>query len=78
MPAFYNVSLLLFQVGCKPDMTLFALEPGRVMVSCDTLSPYPSSPLYPAVSMGKVVRKRFYHVIPEEPQEPRFKLVSQI
>ena len=74
----YCITVFGLQVGCKPDMTLYALEPGRVMVSCETLSPYPNSPLYPAISQGKVVRKRFFHVVPEHPQEARFRLVTQI
>ena len=59
------------------DKSLRAIGSGRVTISTETLSPYPHSPLYPAVSQGKIVRKRFYNVIPEE-QEGRFKLVSQI
>ena len=58
-------------------MSLYAIGSGRVVVSCEQLSPYPSSPLYPAVQQGRVVYKRFYHVVPEEPQEARFKLVTQ-
>jgi len=63
-------------VGCGRDLTLFALEKGEVVISCEQLSPYPQSPLYPAVQAGRVVHKRFYHVIPE-PQMPLFRLVSQ-
>lgn len=68
---------MCFQVGCGKDLTLFALEAGRVVASCEKLAPYPQSPLYPAVQKGRVVYKRFYHVIPEETQQARFKLVSQ-
>ncbi len=64
-------------VGCSRDLTLFALEPGRVVVSEEVLSPYPHSPLYPAVQAGRVFTKLFYHVIPET-QHCRFKLISQV
>ncbi|KAK2182651.1 hypothetical protein NP493_342g00020 [Ridgeia piscesae] len=64
-------------VGCGKDLTLFALEQGRVIVTVEKLSPYPNSPLYPAVKAGRVVLRKFYHVIPE-PQRETFKLVSQI
>merc|ERR1712018_470375 len=63
-------------VGCGKDLTLFALEKGEVVITCEKLSPYPKSPLYPSVKSGRVVYKRFYHVIPEE-QKPLFRLVSQ-
>jgi len=63
-------------VGCGRDLTLFALEAGEVVISTEQLSPYPQSPLYPSVQEGKVVMKKFYHVIPEE-QKQTFKLVSQ-
>ena len=57
-------------------MTLYALEPGRVVVSREKLSPYPSSPLYDYVSGGRTIYKLFYNVIPD-PQPQVFKLVSQ-
>lgn len=56
---------------------MYALEPGKVEITVEELSPYPHSPLYPAVQAGRVVKKLFYHVIPEK-QEPKFKLVSQV
>ena len=68
--------LSFLQVGCGKDLTLFALEAGEVALSCEQLSPYPQSPLYPAVKSGRVVHKLFYHVIPEE-QKPLFRLVGQ-
>ena len=72
-----QVMLLCLQVGCGKDLTLFALEAGRVMLTVEKLSPYPSSPLYPAVKAGREVLRKFYHVIPE-PQRVTFKLVSQV
>merc|ERR1712018_300117 len=63
-------------VGCGRDCTLFALEPGNVIITTETLSPRPESPLYAAVKGGRVVNKRFYNIIPEE-QKALFKLVSQ-
>ena len=68
---------LFLQVGCGRDLTLFALEPGRVVTSSEQLSPYPYSQLYPAVKAGRVVYKKFFHVIPDK-QKQEFKLVSQI
>ena len=68
--------MFLWQVGCGRDLTLFAMEAGRVIVTCEKLSPYPESALYPAVQAGRVVYKKFYNVLPE-PQEAKFKLVSQ-
>ncbi len=62
-------------VGCGKDCTLFALEAGRVIITTETLNPYPRSPLYPSVQAGRVIEKQFYHIIPEE-QHNRFKLIS--
>jgi len=74
---YINSMVHFLQVGCGKDLTLFALEQGRVIVTVEKLSPYPNSPLYPAVKAGRVVLRKFYHVIPE-PQRETFKLVSQI
>merc|ERR1711868_31239 len=63
-------------VGCGRDCTLFALVPGHVIITTEQLKPRPESPLYDAVKNGRVVKKRFYNIIPEE-QKPLFKLVSQ-
>ena len=65
------------QVGCGKDLTLFALEQGRVIITVERLSPYPNSPMFAAVKAGRTVLRKFYHVIPE-PQRETFKLVSQI
>jgi len=66
-------------VGCGKDLTLFALRPGRVMITRETLAPYPNSPLYPAVKAGRIFQKYFFHVIPLEAQQiGRFKLISSI
>ncbi|ELU18142.1 hypothetical protein CAPTEDRAFT_1231, partial [Capitella teleta] len=64
-------------VGIGRDCTLFAQIPGRVIVTHETLSPSPESPLFAAVQSGQEFRKMFYHVVPDE-QPKRFKLVSQI
>ncbi|KAK2155096.1 hypothetical protein LSH36_249g01090 [Paralvinella palmiformis] len=63
-------------VGCGRDLTLFALEAGRIVMSREKLSPYPSSPLYDYINNGKTIYKLFYNVIPD-PQPKIFKLVSR-
>jgi len=66
-------------VGCGKDLTLFALRPGRVMITKEKLAPYPHSPLYPAVRAGRVFQKFFFHIVPvDEPILGRFKLVSSV
>jgi len=66
------------QVGIGRDLTLFALRRGRVMISCEKLSPRPRSSLKPAVDAGEVFYKYFFHVVPIDPQPGLFRLVSQI
>ncbi|CAL8102511.1 unnamed protein product [Calicophoron daubneyi] len=52
---------------------LIALCNGRFTISTETLSPFPDSPLYAAVSRGEVIRKPFVHVI-GDPVEPIYRL----
>lgn len=56
-------------------MTLNALKDGKVMITKETLNPYPDSPIYPGVASGEVIERVFIHVIPP-PQENKFRLVS--
>jgi len=59
------------------DLTLFALQPGRVMITREKLSPKPGSLLKPATDAGEEMYKYFFHVIPIDPQPGLFRLVSQ-
>ncbi|KAL5108069.1 Polypyrimidine tract-binding protein 2 [Taenia crassiceps] len=53
---------------------LVALRDGRFVITTETLSPYPDSPLYPVVrEEGRVLRRPFVHVV-APPSVPVFKL----
>lgn len=53
---------------------LIALRSGRFMITTETLSPYPDSPLYSVVNEeGRTIKRPFVHVI-APPSEPIFKL----
>ncbi|XP_074647257.1 large ribosomal subunit protein bL27m-like [Tubulanus polymorphus] len=66
-------------VFCDPRYCgLSATVDGRVLISEETLSPFPDSPLYrPVNEQGVVIKKHFVHVL-EHPSTKvgRFKLVS--
>ena len=66
------------QVGIGRDLTLFALRPGRVMISREKLCPKPNSQLKRATDAGEEFYKYFFHVVPIDPQPGLFKLVSLI
>jgi len=59
------------------DCTLFALRPGRVVISRERLSPKPDSQLKPATEAGEEFYKYFFHIVPIDPQPGLFRLVSQ-
>lgn len=56
-------------------MTLNAMKDGEVLLTRETLNPYPDSPIYPGVASGEVIERVFIHVLPHK-QENKFKLVS--
>ncbi|KAK3089934.1 hypothetical protein FSP39_007737 [Pinctada imbricata] len=64
-------------VGIDRRNRLYALCDGEMMVSCETLSPYPDSPLYRHMKRGYVVKKKFVNLIPA-PLHGKFKLVSEV
>ncbi|XP_055894285.1 39S ribosomal protein L27, mitochondrial-like [Biomphalaria glabrata] len=57
--------------------TLKAAFDGIVVISTETLNPYPDSPLYLPVQKGAVLQKKFFHIIPT-PLHGKFKLVSEV
>ncbi|XP_041362653.1 50S ribosomal protein L27-like [Gigantopelta aegis] len=59
------------------DNTLYAITDGKVLISAESLSPYPDSPLYGPVQNGLVIKKKFIHVLCP-PLLGKFRLVSQI
>ena len=59
------------------DLTLFALRPGRVLISREKLCPKPDSLLRPYADVGEDLHKYFFHVVPIDPQPGLFRLVSQ-
>ena len=59
------------------DNTLYAMTDGKVVVTCEKLSPYPDSPLYEPVKSGVVILKKFFNVL-STPLHGKFRLVSQV
>lgn len=70
------------QVGIGQDGSLYALEPGKVIITTEKFTPnfnkYFTERAYreKRENMGHVYKK-YFHVIPE-PLEPNFQLVDQI
>ncbi|KAL5019202.1 hypothetical protein ScPMuIL_004924 [Solemya velum] len=64
-------------VRIGPNNTLYASCDGKVIVSCEKLSPFPESPLYTAVKNGVVIQKKFFNVLPT-PLHGKFRLKKQI
>ena len=74
--------LLTFQVGIGKDGTLYALEAGKVLITCEKFQPnfekYWTEKAYGTRRDNIAhVYKKYFHVIPD-PLEPKFKLVDQI
>ncbi|EFX73953.1 hypothetical protein DAPPUDRAFT_200344 [Daphnia pulex] len=69
-------------VGMGKDGSLYALQPGRVLITCEKFEPnfdkYWTNKAYGSrkENMNNVYKK-YFHVIPE-PLEPKFKLVDVI
>ena len=64
------------KVGIGGDLSLYALRPGRIMISREKLTPKPDSQLKPATDAGEAFYKYFFHVIPIDPQPGLFRLTS--
>ena len=58
------------------DCTLRAAYDGIVLITTESLNPYPDSPLYEPVQAGLNIQKKFFHIIPT-PLHGKFRLISQ-
>lgn len=71
--------MFIFQVGFGRNGTLFALEAGKVMVTCEKIDPNLDHTWVARAYGGRNLEniyKKYFHVIPE-PQHYRFKLVEE-
>lgn len=59
------------------DNTIYAMTDGKVVITCEKLSPYPDSPLYESVKSGLVIYKKFFNIL-ATPLHGKFRLVSQV
>ncbi|XP_049865427.1 50S ribosomal protein L27 [Pectinophora gossypiella] len=67
-------------VGFGRNGTLFAMEAGKVVVTCEKFDPYYGHPWvqrFYGGREGQIIYKKYYNVIPE-PQHQRFKLIEEI
>ncbi|KAJ2950767.1 hypothetical protein O0L34_g9031 [Tuta absoluta] len=67
-------------VGFGANATLFAMMPGKVIVTCEKFDPdweHPWVQRFYGGREGQTIYKKYYNVIPE-PQHQRFKLVDQV
>ncbi|XP_026746486.1 uncharacterized protein LOC113507739 [Trichoplusia ni] len=67
-------------VGFGRNGTLFAMEPGKVVVTCEKFDPDWDHTWNRRVyggREGQTIMKKYYNVIPE-PQHSRFKLVDEV
>ncbi|XP_050429441.1 39S ribosomal protein L27, mitochondrial [Adelges cooleyi] len=67
-------------VGFGRNGTLFALESGRVMVTCEKIDPKWDHTWIQRIyagRQGQTIYKKFFNILPE-PQHNRFKLVDAI
>ncbi|KAJ6600717.1 39S ribosomal protein L27, mitochondrial [Pseudolycoriella hygida] len=67
-------------VGMGRNGTLFAMEHGRVYVTCEKLEPYWDHSWVKRNYAGRVdqqIFKKFFNVVPEE-QHQRFKLIDEL
>ena len=81
-PYFKFIFSIGFQVGIGKDGSLYALQPGKVLITCEKFQPnfdkYWTNKAYGSKkdNMNNVYKK-YFHVIPK-PLEPKFKLVDVI
>jgi len=76
--AFISISIL--QVGFGRNGTLFAMEHGKVYVTCEPIDPNWDHSWIQRNYAGRqdqTIYKKFFNVIPEN-QHQRFKLVEEI
>lgn len=73
-------SLFCVQVGFGRNGTLFALEAGKVVVSCEIMDPNWDHTWIQRIyngRKGQTIYKKYFNIIPE-PQHNRFRLVDTI
>ncbi|CAL1526818.1 unnamed protein product [Lymnaea stagnalis] len=63
-------------VWMEGNWTLKAAYDGIVVISTESLNPYPDSPLYLPVQKGAIIQKKFFNIIPT-PLHGKFKLISE-
>lgn len=69
-----------FQVGFGHNGTLFALEHGRVVVTCEKINPNWDHTWIQRCYAGRqdnVIHKKHFNIIPM-PQHNRFKLIDEV
>lgn len=69
-----------FQVGMGKNGTLFALEPGRVVVTCEEIDPNWNHTWIQRIYAGRedqTIYKKHFNVLPLT-QHNRFKLINEI
>lgn len=74
------VIICLFQVGFGRNGTLFALEPGRVVVTCEEINPDWERAWIQRTYAGRegdAIHKKHFNVIPMQ-QHNRFKLIDEV
>lgn len=59
------------------DYTIRSKVPGFLVITTESVKPYPHSPLYRYVNSGNDVKRNFLHVIPPR-RQAAFRLVDQI
>ncbi|XP_077287474.1 mitochondrial ribosomal protein L27 [Arctopsyche grandis] len=67
-------------VGIGSNKTLFAIIPGKVLITCETVKPNMEHNWMKrsyAGREGSIVYKKYFHVIPD-PQHTQFKMIDQI
>lgn len=74
------IFLLCTQVGFGRNGTLFAMEAGKVVVTCEKMDPYWDHTWIQRIyghRKGQSMYKKYFNIIPT-PQHNRFKLVETI
>lgn len=69
--------VIFLQVDLERTNRLVAMCDGVVMITTETLNPYPDSPLYGPVSQGIEIKKKFFHIRPI-PLHGKFRLINEI
>lgn len=69
-----------FQVGLGRNGTLFAIDHGRVYVTCEKIDPHWDHTWVQRIYAGREgepIHKKFFNIIPEE-QHQRFKFIGEV